>query len=100
MPVEYQVSSGKNYIFYIKKEDENSFHSFFSEMISPTMIMETEEAESETSEDTIEEVADDDDKQNIYEEVLNNAPTACKHTENCRNNIWDSTNHSQVRVVF
>ena len=78
---------------------QNSFNSFFSEMISPTMMMETEEAESETSEDTIEEVADDDDKQNIYEEVLNNAPTACKHTENCRNNIWDSTNHSQVELI-
>ena len=80
---------------------QNSSNSFFSEMISPTMMMETEEAESETSEDTIEEVADDDDKQNIYEEVLNNAPAACKHPENCRNNIWDSTNHSQVhRIVF
>ena len=66
-------------------------------MISPTMMMETEEAESEASEDTIEEVADDEDKQNIYEEVLNNAPAACKHPENCRNNILDSTNHSQVQ---
>ena len=44
-------------------------------MISPTMMMETEE-ESDTSEDTIEDKSHEE-KHNIYEEVLNNEPSPC-----------------------
>ena len=54
----------------------------FSEMISPTMMMETE---VDTDTDTIEET--DNDKNNIYEEVLNNETYRRRH------------NHSKLSVT-
>ena len=66
-------------------------------MISPTMMMETE---VDTDTDTIEE---NDDKNNIYEEVLNNETFRLRHNHSklsttssiYRNSWWDS-HHNNV----
>ena len=75
-------------------------------MISPTMMMETE---VDTDTDTIEE---NDDKNNIYEEVLNNETYRLRHNHSklsttssiYRNSWWDShhtnVHYQQVSILI
>ena len=74
----------------------------FSEMISPTMMMETE---VDTDTDTIEET--DNDKNNIYEEVLNNETYRRRHNHSklsvtssiYRNSWWEQTSNGRYNEV-
>merc|ERR1719500_771432 len=79
-----------------RSRDVDGISSVISEMISPTMMM---EAEVDTDTDTIEET--DNDKNNIYEEVLNNETYRRRHNHSklsttssiYRSSWWEQTSN-------
>merc|ERR1719389_899053 len=79
-----------------RSRELDGISSVISEMISPTMMMETE---VDTDTDTIEEA--DNDKNNIYEEVLNNETYRRRHNHSklsvtssiYRNSWWEQTSN-------
>jgi len=79
-----------------RSRDVDGISSVISEMISPTMMMETE---VDTDTDTIEET--DNDKNNIYEEVLNNETYRRRHNHSklsttssiYRSSWWEQTSN-------
>ena len=89
------IYTNLNYHNYINGDN-------FSEMISPTMMMETE---VDTDTDTIEET--DIDKNNIYEEVLNNETFRRRHNHSklsttssiYRNSWWELTSNGRYNEV-
>jgi len=79
-----------------RSRDVDGISSVISEMISPTMMMETE---VDTDTDTLEET--DNDKNNIYEEVLNNETYRRRHNHSklsttssiYRSSWWEQTSN-------
>lgn len=86
-----------------RSRDVDGISSVISEMISPTMMMETE---VDTDTDTIEET--DNDKNNIYEEVLNNETYRRRHNHSklsvtssiYRNSWWEQTSNGRYNENY